>query len=196
MKSSGMPTKPIEQSPGPMGAEALFRQHAAFVAGFVARLGFRGQDVDDIVQDVFLVAHRRGGYTPGPARPTTWLAEIAIRTAMGFRRTGQRSSLLPDAATAESIPSPSPSPHQNAESRQTLDLVQRALSTVDMDRRAVFVLFELEGESCDAIARALGIPVGTVYSRLHTARKEFLDAYHRLVGAPASCTTGRERSSA
>ncbi len=196
MKSLGMPTKPNEQSPAPMGAEALFRQHAAFVAGFVARLGFKGQDVDDIVQDVFLVAHRRGGYAPGPARPTTWLAEIAIRTAMGFRRAGRRSSLLPDPATADSLPSPSASPYQNAESHQTLDLVQRALSTVDLDRRAVFVLFELEGESCDAIAHALGIPVGTVYSRLHNARKEFLDAYQRIVGTAALCTTGKERSGA
>ena len=196
MKLLGMPTKPTEQSPGPMGAEVLFRAHAAFVAGFVARLGFKGQDVDDIVQDVFLVAHRRGGYTPGPARPTTWLAEIAIRTAMGFRRAGQRSSLLPDPALADSLPSPAASPHQNAESHQTLDLVQRALATVDLDRRAVFVLFELEGENCDAIAQALGIPVGTVYSRLHTARREFLDAYQRLAGPAASCTRGKERSSA
>ena len=45
--------------------------------------------------------------------------------------------------------------------------MQRALDTVDVERRALFVLFEIEGESCDDIAAGLGIPVGTVYSRLH-----------------------------
>lgn len=175
----GMPSEPARESEL-LDAETLFRRHAQFVAGFVARLGFRGQDVDDIVQEVFLVAHRRGGYSPGPARPTTWLAEIAVRTAMSHRRTTKRTSLLPEPEAADRVPASEAGPAARAQSRESLALAYRALETLDIERRSVFILYEIEGESCDAIAAAMGIPTGTVYSRLHTARKEFLQAYARL----------------
>ena len=136
--------------------------------------------MDDIVQDVFLVAHRRGGYSPGPARPTTWLAEIAVRTAMSHRRTSKRTSLLPEAETADRLAATEAGPDARAQSREALGLAWKALEHLDLERRSVFVLYELEGESCDAIAAAMGIPTGTVYSRLHNARKEFLQAYQRL----------------
>src|SRR5436853_6541934 len=73
-----------------IGAEALFRAHASFVAGFLVRLGVRPADLDDLMQEVFVVAHRRRGFQPGPARPTTWLARVAIRVAMAHRRTRTR----------------------------------------------------------------------------------------------------------
>lgn len=179
MTRKGMPTAPAPSSES-LDAEALFRRHAQFVAGFVARLGFSGQDVDDIVQEVFLVAHRRGGYTPGPARPTTWLAEIAVRTAMSHRRASKKSRPVTEPDMAENIPASAASPSDNAQSREALALAQAALEQLDLERRSVFVLYELEGESCEAIATAMGIPTGTVYSRLHTARREFLEAYQRL----------------
>ena len=56
----------------------------------------------------------------------------------------------------------------------------------------VFILFELEGESCDSIAAGLGIPIGTVYSRLHKARKLFMEVHSRLLGAGPTPTTGPE----
>ena len=60
---------------------------------------------------------------------------------------------------------------------QTLTRVAKVLATFDVEHRSVWVLFELEGESCADIARALGIPVGTVYSRLHHARRAFQRAF-------------------
>src|ERR1043166_4212655 len=63
-------------------AASLFRAHAAFVASFLFRLGLEPNEIDDAVQEVFLIAHRQGGYQPGPAQPRTWLAAIAIRVAM------------------------------------------------------------------------------------------------------------------
>lgn len=164
---------------GPLGAEALFRRHAGFVAGFLARLGCSMQEVDDLVQEVFLTAHRRGGYVPGPARPTTWLAEIAMRVASTARRTRRRRPAEPDDGAIDAVAG-SASPFDDAANAEALARVQLALDALDLDRRAIFVLFELEGESCDAIAAALGVPVGTVYSRLHAARQEFRAAYERL----------------
>ena len=77
--------------PPHLDAAKLFREHANFVANFVIRLGMRREEVDDIVQEVFLVAHRRGGFIPGVARPTTWLAEIALRVTSATRRRMRRS---------------------------------------------------------------------------------------------------------
>lgn len=172
-----MGTPPVSEER--LGADELFRSHASFVAKFLARLGTHPQDIDDLVQEVFMTAHRRGGFVPGAARPTTWLAEIAVRVASTKRRTKRRRPEEPDAEAAESVPS-AMTPERSAESRESLERVQAAIDKLGIDKRAVFVLFELEGESCDSIAAGLDIPVSTVYSRLHTARREFKEAYARL----------------
>lgn len=163
----------------PVSAEALFRLHAAWVAKYVTRLGFRGQDVEDIVQETFLVAHRHGGFREGPARATTWLAEIALRVGMATRRAKKRAPIA-DPALVDVAPSGGSDPLSGAISAETLQNVQRALDSLEIERRALFVLFELEDESCDALAAAFGVPIGTIYSRLHTARGEFLAAFRRL----------------
>lgn len=75
-----------------------------------------------------------------------------------------------------------PSPTDTVEAWESLGRVRVALESLDLPHRAVFVLFELQGESCDDIAAGLGIPTGTVYSRLHKARKQFTEAYARVVG--------------
>lgn len=163
-------------------AESLFRAHAQFVAGFVFRLGVERESVDDVVQEVFLTAHRRGGFEEGPARPTTWLAEIALRVVSTHRRTDRRRRVHPDQGALEIAISDADRPDQTAERRSSLRIVERALDGIDVDKRAVFILFEIEGASSEDIAAGLGIPLGTVYSRLHAARKEFQKAYDRLAG--------------
>lgn len=129
------------------------------------------------MQEVFLVAHRQGGFTPGEAKPTTWLAEIAVRAWANKKRSARRKPTEP----IEDVTG-SGDPESAAETQRSLARVQRCLDDLDLDHRSVFVLFELEGESCDAIARAMGVPIGTVYRRLHTARARFRDAYRKLEG--------------
>jgi RNA polymerase sigma-70 factor (ECF subfamily) len=175
----GAPSAP----PPHLDAARLFREHAQFVANFVVRLGVRREEVDDIVQEVFLVAHRRGGFVPGAARPTTWLAEIALRVASAARRKQRRSREDPDVQTIAGSQSRGHGPGEQAETAEALRRVQLALDALDEAKRVVFILFELEGESCESIAAGLGIPVGTVYSRLHKARKLFMEAHSRL-GSP------------
>jgi RNA polymerase sigma-70 factor (ECF subfamily) len=165
----------------------LFRAHAAFVANFLVRLGVLHQELDDAVQEVFLIAHRRGGYVEGPARPTTWLAEIALRVASGVRRDRRRR--LPDGPGEER--DAGTTPFEALAAAEALGHVQRALDALPLEHRAVFILFEIEGESCASIARGLDIPIGTVYSRLHTARRDFQRAYDRLeTAAPAPIVRG------
>lgn len=181
-----------------LDAEALYRAHATFVTRFLMRLGARGDDVPDLVQDVFLVAHRRGGFTPDRAKPTTWLAEIAFRVASDRRKKAGRRLEDPDTSSVSMAPAAAASPGRQAEARQSLARVQQALESLSLEKRAVFVLYELEGQPCDAIATALDIPVGTVYSRLHSARREFAKAHTALMEDPqvprsATASAGGQR---
>lgn len=163
---------------GRMDAEALFRRHAAWTARYVTQLGFRGQDVEDIVQETFLVAHRRGGFQVGPAKPTTWLAQIALRVGMAQRRSKRRAPVADE--HIDEAPSSTADPLAGAMSNQALANTERALSALSIEQRALFVLFEIEGEGCDALAESFGVPIGTIYSRLHRARADFLAEYRRL----------------
>lgn len=164
-----------------LDAAALFRAHSAFVAAFIRRLGVHEGDVDDGVQEVFLIAHNKGGYTPGPASPRSWLGAIAVRVAANSRRrrSRRREDDSPGALDGQIARS---NPEASVEQRESLVRVQKALNELDVEHRAVFVLFELEGESCAGIAEALQVPTGTVYSRLHTARKRFVAAYEGMTG--------------
>ncbi|MEQ8459144.1 MAG: sigma-70 family RNA polymerase sigma factor [Sandaracinaceae bacterium] len=163
-------------------AGELYRAHAPFVAGFLLRLGVPRGEMDDVVQDVFVVAHRKGGFTPGAAKPTTWLAEIALRVWSNRKRAKRRRPAEPGGDLALDAVSAAASPEQALATQRSLERAQRCLDGLDLDHRAVFVLFELEGERCADIAAALGVPVGTVHRRLHTARARFKAAYAALEG--------------
>jgi RNA polymerase sigma-70 factor, ECF subfamily len=180
------------ESDGRLDAQALFLAHAPFVASFLHRLGTPHADVDDLVQEVFLVAHRKGGYVPGAALPRTWLAAIAVRIARASHRVRSRRGEAGDDAALQ-LAVPGAGPDEMLEARRSLARVQRALDALDIEHRAAFVLFEIEGESCDSIASSFEVPVGTVYSRLHHARKRFLDAYAALAPGDRAPATPRRR---
>jgi RNA polymerase sigma-70 factor (ECF subfamily) len=175
---------------GHLDAAALFRDHASFVAGFLVRLGVPTADLDDAVQEVFVVAHRRGGYVPGPAQPRSWLGAIALRIAQANRRTrgsrNQRESL--DGESVELAASGASELGDGLDARRSVELVQRALDTLPDEHRAAFLLYELEGETCESIAVVWNVPIGTVYSRLHNARRKFLRAYEALNEMPSART--------
>ena len=105
---------------------------------------------------------------------------VSVRVVSTHKRSERRRRVIPDEEALDRAVADASSPLDVTEQRAALGRVQRALDTIDVDRRAGFVLFELMGESCEDIARGLGIPVGTVHSRLHTARREFQRAYDRL----------------
>jgi RNA polymerase sigma-70 factor (ECF subfamily) len=161
------------------GAGQLFREHAEFVAGFLLRVGAPRAEVDDLLQEVFLVAHRRGGFVAGEAKATTWLAEIALRVWSNRRRSKRRRPTEPDDVDRRDERA---DVEQTVEATRALERAQRCIDELDDDHRAVFVLFEIEGEPCAEIAAALHVPVGTVYRRLHTARIRFRETYARITG--------------
>jgi RNA polymerase sigma-70 factor (ECF subfamily) len=170
----------------------LFRSYAPFVANFLARMGVARSDIDDLVQEVFLVAHRGGGYAPGPAKPTTYLASIAFRAATTHRRKRNTRSFVKLADEVVSVAGDERhSPERDADQKQQLALLDRALDALDHDKRVVFVLAELQGESVVSIAQTLAIPVDTAYSRLRAARRIFREAAEALQLKPFEGVTER-----
>lgn len=160
-------------SQGPT-VESLLRDHGPFVWRTLARLGVRGPDVEDMFQEVFVVVHRRLDSFDRSARETTWLFGICLRVASDYRRRRRRK---PEQSLGDDQPrSAGISPEDHAISSQLRARVDAALDAMDDDKRAVFVLFELEGMDCASIAELVGAKVGTVYSRLHAARAEFRKA--------------------
>jgi RNA polymerase sigma-70 factor (ECF subfamily) len=165
----------------PIDAEVLFREHARFVASFLRHMGTNESDLDDLVQDVFVLAHRKGGYQPGPAAPRTWLASLAIRVVVARRRARVRRPQ--SSAALDGIADGARGPAEVLEARRALGRVVAALDHLSLEHRAAFILFEIEGESCESIAAMWDVPLGTVYSRLHHARKRFLEVYGRSTAA-------------
>ncbi|HEX7481269.1 MAG TPA: sigma-70 family RNA polymerase sigma factor [Polyangiales bacterium] len=170
---------------GHLDSAELFRRYASFVANFLARMGVARSDLDDLVQDVFLIAHRNGGYDPGPAKPTTYLAAIAFRAATTHRRKGKTRSFVKAAdEIVTAAGDDRHNPERDADQKRQLAILDRALAVLDDDKRAVFVMAELQGETVVSIAAGLGIPVDTAYSRLRAARQLFREAAKQFYGEP------------
>lgn len=158
------------------GLEALYDQHFAFVWRSVKRLGVAESGIDDAVQDVFLVAHRRFGAFEGRSSLRTWLFAIARRVARDHRRTARRKtdSLVPEADAEAQLADPrAPSPLDSATRAEAVRLLQAILDELPEERREVFILAELEQMTAPEIAEALGANLNTVYTRLRAARRDF-----------------------
>jgi RNA polymerase sigma-70 factor, ECF subfamily len=149
-------------------------RYADFVWRSLQRLGVESDDLDDALQEVFVVVHKKLATFRGDARLTTWLYAISLRVAHTTRRRRRRlpEAVDPDASEL-AIVDPKGDPEAQALEREGRRRLERVLSAMTPAKRAVLVMFELERLSADAIGRDLGIPVGTVYSRLHAARAEF-----------------------
>ncbi|HEX4335757.1 MAG TPA: RNA polymerase sigma factor [Polyangiaceae bacterium] len=175
-------------SPSPhedLSTEELFRRFAPFVARFLYRLGVGSDGLDDLVQEVFLVVHRRGGYKAGPAKPTSYLATIAAYAASAHRRRQRTEQARASDVEVEVLMSTQKGPVQLLEVNERLELLQSALERLDPDLRATLVLADIEGESCASIAASSGVPAGTVYWRLHEARKRLQRALRaEMAGIP------------
>jgi RNA polymerase sigma-70 factor (ECF subfamily) len=163
-----------------MTFEELYDRHFEFVWRTLRRLGVPPSDLPDVAQDVFLVVHRRLGDFEERSKVTTWLFRIAAHSARDRRR---RAHLRREVAVEDAGFDP-PDPSEDAsvalERADDRALLTQALSLLDEEQREVFVAFELEGMTGQAIATALGIPLGTVYSRLRLGRERFRQGVVRL----------------
>jgi RNA polymerase sigma-70 factor (ECF subfamily) len=157
-------------------AGGLFREYALAVSKVLRKCGVQHDELDDAVQEVFLVAHGRGGYDPGAAQPFSRLAEIAVRVAFAYRRKRRARAVEHVDAPAIRRALSYRTPIQDLEAGELVRLFQATLNSLAPEKREVFISCEIDGRSCEAVAKDLGIPVGTVYSRLHAARRVFATA--------------------
>ena len=172
-------------TPGPLGAGEggvaaagvdvgrLFDAHAPFLLRVVARLTGAGDHVEDLVQEVFLTAHRRRGELDPGTDLRGWLYRVAVNLVQHHRRSFARRRALQDKAQAQ-VPEEGPAgPDTLAARREQALRIRACLERLPLKQREVFVLFELEELEGRQISELLDIPENTVWSRLHHARERF-----------------------
>ncbi len=153
--------------------ERVFHEQAPYVWRALRRLGVAEADADDVCQDVFMVVHRKLGTFDGSSL-RTWLYGICLRVASEHRRRPhRRREEVVEAVPEEGVAA---SQEDEVERRRALVRLDAALEQLDDDKRAVFVLFELEQMPMVEVAEAAGCPLQTAYSRLYAARKIVLAA--------------------
>lgn len=157
----------------------LYDRYFDFVWRSLCRLGVPPADLEDAAQDVFVVVHRRLATYEERASIKSWLFGIALRVAKVYRQRGARRRAQM-AADESVLVCTRGSPEELRAKMQAAEQVQLLLDELDDDKRAVFVLAELEHMPASEIAQALGIPANTVYSRLRLARAAFNDGLKRL----------------
>ncbi|MFO0762546.1 MAG: sigma-70 family RNA polymerase sigma factor [Byssovorax sp.] len=161
--------------------EAIYEDHFDFVWRNLRRLGVQEAQLDDAAQEVFLVVHRRLAEFEGRSSLKTWLFGILVRVAGDCRRAVRRKSphaRSPGGAVdADSVADEAAeSAHDRTARSEAVRLLHRLLDELDDDKRAVFVLAELEQMSAPEIAESLGQNLNTIYARLRAARREFEQA--------------------
>jgi len=163
----------------PTSLSALFDRHHRATYGFLARLtGADGQDLDDLVQTTFLQVLGSAGRFKGKSAVRTWILGIAANVARRHFRGETRRRQLAD-ALAE-LPQPdSPAPDADAETQRQIRRLSAAVGALPQHLRVVFVLCEIEGVSGVEAARVLGVRQGTLWRRLHEARKALAAAVER-----------------
>ena len=162
----------------PLDVATIYDQHVDFVWRSLRRLGVPDRLVDDAVQDVFIVVHRRLAEFEGRSALRSWLFGIARRVAHDHRRRigrKERTEELPEAV----LDPTGATPAGDVERAQAVRVLHAILESLDDDKREVFILAELEQMTVPEIATALGVNLNTIYSRLRAARQAFEQAVAR-----------------
>jgi RNA polymerase sigma-70 factor (ECF subfamily) len=154
----------------PVAFEALYRQHFDFVFRSVRRLGIADAQIDDVVQEVFLVVLRRLSDFRAGTNARAWLFSIASRTSANHRR-GQRRSLLRHAPLGDPADC-APGAFERAACSDAARLLQRFLDGLSDDKRDLFILSDLEGMSGPELAAVYSANLNTIYARIRSVRQE------------------------
>jgi RNA polymerase sigma-70 factor (ECF subfamily) len=156
----------------------LYDAHFDFILRVARRLGTPEGEAEDVVHDVFVIVYKKLDEFEG-GRLTTWLYRIAANVVSDRhrRRRVRRAFEALKVWVGGEAPE---SPERTAEKASATRAVERVLERMSPKKREVFALFELEGLPGEEIAERLGCPEGTVWTRLHHARREFLSIAKKL----------------
>jgi len=169
-----------------MDAGTLFRAHEAAVRAKLRSLCGDGPEVDDLLQNVFIIAHRRYAKVPkAPELANAWLLEAARKQAANWHRLFRHTYEVIDLnAVLVAVAEP-----EDPEAHAALcDLVRRALRELDPADRELLVRHHVEGETCAELAAWLGLSRAGAGARLHAAEKRLRGMVRRYG------ETGKERA--
>ncbi|HVV85246.1 MAG TPA: sigma-70 family RNA polymerase sigma factor [Kofleriaceae bacterium] len=177
-----------------MGAPAdfqeLYASELSYVIRTLQRLGVADRDLEDAAQDLFVIVYRLRAERD-PARPVRpWLFGIAYRVVGNYRQKAHRrhevatADVEAVAGAAGGVAGAADTPEQAVAAAQARAQLLAALDGLDLEHRAVAVLYEIEGLPAPVIAETLAIPLNTVYSRARAARLKLIEATRRLRGGP------------
>jgi RNA polymerase sigma-70 factor (ECF subfamily) len=164
--------------PASLTATDMFREHGRYAFRLQRRLGVQEADIDDVLQEVFVVVHRKLPEFDATRSGRAWLYGICVRLAASYRRTRrtrrelaveQQSEPIDDAAT----------PLEIVEERKKRELLDNMLAELPDPKREVFVLHVIEDLPMHEVAEALGCPLHTAYTRFYAAKKLFEAAVRR-----------------
>lgn len=158
----------------------LYREHFAAAWAALRRLGVPAESLEDAVHDVFVVVHRQRDRFEGRSTVRTWILSIARRVAFNHRRTRARALQRHTALAA--VTPPVRDPDDDIARQEGWRALQGFLDELDEDKRAAFVLGELERLNRRELGVALGVSPNTAWARLRAARAQF----HVRFAAPSS----------
>jgi len=167
----------------------LVEKYQDYIYNAVVHLVGRGLDAEDLTQEVFLKAYRSVSGFRRKAQFSTWLYGIMLNCVRShWRRQGRRCdavSLNPAGVDEDPVPepaSPGDGPLVGVVRRETVELVRRSIKELPQDLREVIVMRDLQGMSYEELAYCIGVPLGTVKSRLFRARFALRQRIAPLVG--------------
>lgn len=169
----------------PLEWGALYQAHAQRVACWASQLAGPTLEVEDLVQEVFLIVHQLLPSFRGDAQVTTWLYRITENVVRHRRRRERMRRWLFGGQSEQTakLPSTRPGPAEDLERRQASELVYRVLDGMPHRYRTVLILFEIDGRSGDEVAGLTGTKLATVWVWLHRARGHFLRRLEKLQGS-------------
>jgi RNA polymerase sigma-70 factor, ECF subfamily len=160
----------------------LYEQYFAFTWRSLRYLGVPEAQLEDAVQELWVVVHRRQADFQGRSQLRTWLFGIAINLARNLRRmAARRAEFVP---LPPELSSQQGHPELEREAREAWVVVSRFVETLDDTRRAVFVASLLEGLSAAETAELTGLDLATVYNRIRALRRAFQTWVEREENAP------------
>lgn len=163
----------VSESPedGPLASPPafpeIFREYAPFLWRTLLGLGVPAADAEDLCQEVMVIVHRKLSTFRGSAIKS-WIYGICLRVASDYRRSARVRRERPTDALPEQTVFPNLA--EDLDARRAEVRLIAALDDLDDDRRAVFVLYEVEQLTLKEISEAMKCPLQTVYSRLKAAR--------------------------
>ncbi len=158
----------------------LYDEHHAFVWAVLRRLGVPEADAEDLMQEVFMVVHRRIDAFEGRSAWSTWLYGIATRVYWNYARRQRSRPRASASVSSLRLVDPAGDPERFAAQSEASELLEQLLGSLDADKRTAYVLHAIEGLSAPQISAITGVKTRTIYSRLRAAKVEIEASAERV----------------